>query len=178
MLQVTRRGFVLMLLPVCALGFGACSSSSKPAAAPTNTTAAAPAGSNTAVASNANSIGCSLVSADQVASTLGVQALGPTSQPNGQVTVCLYASSANPNNTTIRYETGMSASDFTTAQAQFDQNGEKTTPVNGIGDKAYSSSIGSVNTLVVLKGQNEVLISAPASLAKITALANQIVPKL
>jgi hypothetical protein len=118
------------------------------------------------------------VSADQVASTLGVQALAPTSEPNGTVTVCLYPSSGNPRNTTIRYETGMSASDFATAKSQFDANGEKTTTVNGIGDQAYSSSVGNVNTLVVLKGDNEVQIDAPASLAKITALANQILPKL
>ena len=123
-------------------------------------------------------MGCSLVSADQVASTLGIQAQAPTSEPNGSVTVCLYASSTNPRSTTIRYETGVSTSDFATGRQQFDANSEKTTTVNGVGDQAYSSSIGNVNSLAVLKGDTAVLISAPASPAKIQALAEQILPKL
>jgi hypothetical protein len=118
------------------------------------------------------------VYADQVAAILGVHAKAPTAEPNGSVMVCLYPSNSNPRNTTIRYQTGMTAKDFADARAQFDANGEKTTTVKGVGNKAYSSSIGKVNTLVVLKGKNEVLISAPAPLSKIETLAQQILPRL
>jgi len=123
-------------------------------------------------------VSCAVASADQVAAALAVQAIGPTSQVNGAVTVCLYASSTNARNVTIRYQAGMSASDFATAESTFSQHGEPTKPVSGIGDKGYSSTIGTgqyvTNTLAVLKGSTEVQVSAPASLARIEALAKQI----
>ncbi|HTD49570.1 MAG TPA: hypothetical protein VK771_03160 [Acidimicrobiia bacterium] len=98
------------------------------------------------------------------------------------MTVCLYATSTNPRNVTVRYRSGMTASDFATARSAFSQHGEPTQPVSGFGDKAYSSTIGSgqyvTNTFVVVKNSTEVQISAPVSLARVEALANQILAKI
>jgi hypothetical protein len=186
---IAKRWLVpIVAVAASAFALAACSSSSSPSASTTPTTSGPSTKTTTSQsptptsAAKASAVNCASASADQVATALGVQAIGPTSQVNGAVTVCLYASSTNPRNVTIRYQTGMSATDFATARAAFSQHGEPTQPVTGFGAKAYSSTIGSgqyvTNTLVVLKNSTEVQISAPASLARVDALANQILTKI
>jgi hypothetical protein len=118
-----------------------------------------------------------------VQSALGLSVGSPTSQVNGAVTVCTYSGTGStPATVIVRFETGMTQAGFATAKAGFGQHGEPTTDVNGLGDAAYSSTLGAAqfqqNTIVVLKGSTELLISAPATLAQVEALANQILPSI
>ncbi len=178
MLQATKPFFAVLVLVLGVSALGACSSSSKSSTSSPGTTAATANSGPATTSSSAKSVGCGLASADEIEAALGVQAQSPSAEPNGDVTVCLYPGNSNPRNTTIRYETGTSAAAFATEKTQFDSSGQKTTAVSGVGDQAYSSTLGKYNTLVVLKGDTELLITAPASLAKIQALAEQILPKL
>jgi len=54
--------------------------------------------------------------------------------------------------------------------------------VAGIGSHAYSSALGkgafAVNTLVVLKGTTEVLITGPAPLPRVEALMKNVLAKV
>jgi hypothetical protein len=106
----------------------------------------------------------------------------PTVQTNSPVTVCNYGSGSISDTVIIRYQTAMTQSTFNTGKAGFSSHGESTNDASGIGDAAYSSTIGTgqavINTLVVLKGSIEVLVTAPASLAQIDSLVGQILPKL
>ncbi|MHB8680979.1 MAG: hypothetical protein ACYDA2_02645 [Acidimicrobiales bacterium] len=163
---------------VVALGAGAAAcSSSSPNSSGTTTTASASGPSN-----KSSSPGCGLVSAAEVNAALGTNVGSPSAQPNGSVTVCTYTSSSPIATVIVRFQTGMSMSDFATARAQFDQHGETTTSVSGLGDAAYSSSAGTgqyqQNTIVVLKGSTELLITAPASLDQVEALARQVLPSI
>ena len=78
----------------------------------------------------------------------------------------------------VRFETGMTASSFAAARAQFASHGESTSDLRGLGNEAYSSSFGSgqyqTNTVVVRKGGTELLVTGPATPAQIQTLAGEI----
>lgn len=82
----------------------------------------------------------------------------------------------------IRFQTGENASSFAARKQGFNQSGEPTTDVSGLGDAAYSSTQGSgqtqTNTIVVLKGSVELLVTAPVILDDVSALARQILPSI
>jgi hypothetical protein len=125
-------------------------------------------------------ISCDTASASEVGSALGFTGLqDPTSNSLGTVSECMYAASSG--SVLIRYETQMTMADFETGEQGFAMNGVAAAPVTGVGDAAYSSSLGSgseaINTLVVLRNTTEVEISAPATLADLEALAAQIITK-
>lgn len=76
----------------------------------------------------------------------------------------------------------MSAADVARGRQGFSEHGQTTTDVAGIGDVAYSSTLGTgpeaINTLVVLKGNTEVLISVASDLAHVEGLARIILGKI
>jgi hypothetical protein len=76
----------------------------------------------------------------------------------------------------------MTMASFTSAKAAFAAHQEPTVDVPGLGDAAYSSTLGTAqfqqNTIVALQGSTELLISAPASLAQVEALAHQVLPSI
>ncbi|MGA2037458.1 MAG: hypothetical protein ABSH04_07750 [Acidimicrobiales bacterium] len=102
-------------------------------------------------------------------------------QVNGPLTVCTYDGSS-PGPVFIRFETGENASTFAAGKQQFEQTGGRITDLPGLGDAAYSSTQGSgesqSNTIAVLKGGIELLVTAPVSLDDVDALARQILPSI
>lgn len=145
------------------------STSTSVVSAPTTTTTSSP-----------QSLSCSLAPVSEVNASLGLNVASPSSQVNGPVTVCTYGGTPGP--VIVRFETGESSSSFETAKQSFEQNGEATSDVSGLGDAAYSSTAGSgeseTNTIVVLKGSVEVLVTAPVSLDDVSALARQMLLSL
>jgi hypothetical protein len=127
-------------------------------------------------------VGCSAVSPSEVKSTLGIAVGKPRTQTVGPATTCSYPKGTLPSAVIVRFQTGMTAKTFAADRKQFEAHGEKTKTVTGIGSSAYSSTLGSgsfaVNTLVVLKGSTEVLVTGPASLAKVTALMKKVLAKV
>lgn len=174
-------------LTICAFAaaaLAACSGGSTPApkappttnggSSPTSTSSSGGATSTTTALAAAPS--CSLVPASQVNSALGVNVGDPTSAVNGSVTTCTY--NGTPGQVIVRFETGETPATFQAGKAGFAHNGEPTTDVSGLGDAAYSSSVGSgqfqTNTIVVLKGSLELLVTAPVMQEDVNALARQI----
>jgi hypothetical protein len=74
------------------------------------------------------------------------------------------------------------ASAFVASTSQFVTQGETTTPVSGLGDQAFSSTLAARSitnsTIVVLKGSASLLVTGSASLAQVEALATQLLPHI
>jgi len=137
---------------------------------------AAVALASTGTAAAVSGLSCNLASAKSVKSALGITVGSPSVTRNGPVTVCEFASTSP---LLVRFETNESASMFAAGQKSFTQHGQPTKTVNGLGTKAYSSTFeGKTNTIVVLKNQTELLITANEPLAKLEALAKLILPSL
>lgn len=131
------------------------------------------AGAGTAAAAAGPS--CNLASPARVKSALGLTVKSPSVTRNGPVTVCLFAS-APP--LLVRFETNETAALFAIGRKSFAQHSEPTKTVSGLGSQAYSSSIGSTNTIVALTNKTELLITGNEPLAKLVALAKLILPSL
>lgn len=118
---------------------------------------------------------CTFVTAAAVSSALGVTVSAPTVVNNAPVTVCYFPKGSFSKFATVRLQTNMTSSSFATGRAGFGQHGEPTSAVNGLGEQAYSSVIGSgkyaISSIVVLNQGEELLISAPATLAAVESLA-------
>jgi hypothetical protein len=135
-------------------------------------------GATTPADAQAKTVKFSCPSAAKVNAALGTTLTTPKSKVNGSVTVCTYSSSSNPQSALIRNQTGMTAALRSASRAGFDQHGEPTVTVSGLGDSAFSSTIGSAsfteNTVVVEKGTRELLVTANAPLSQVQALAAQL----
>ncbi len=91
------------------------------------------------------------------------------------MTVCQFRSTSG---LLVRFETNETVSLFAVGRRSFEKHGEATKTVNGVGTKAYSSTAGRFTTIVVLKNNTELLVTAKVSLAKIVALVKLILPSL
>jgi hypothetical protein len=140
-------------------------------------TGAAAVLASTATAAAVSGPSCNLASAKSVKSALGITVGSPSVTKNATVTVCLFATMPG---LLVRFETNETASLFALGRRSFGQHGEPTKTVNGLGTKAYSSTLagGKSNTIVVLKNKTELLITANEPLAKLKALAKLILPSL
>ena len=161
--------FVVFGATACSSSSGSTSATTSGATSPTTTaatTAAAPS--------------CDLVSAEKVNAALGTTVGAPTSVVNGSVTVCTYKQSIGE--VIVRFDTASSPSAFAAGKAGMTAHSEPVTAISGFGDEAYTSTIGTgtyaTNTIVVRKGSTELLITGPASLPQVEALASQVVPQM
>lgn len=120
-------------------------------------------------------LSCGKVSAAEINSSLGIT-VGTTKVTTvGSSTTCTYSHSTM----IVKISGGFSAASFAADRKSFDSHGEPTKTVTGLGSGAFSSTIGAgtyaTNTIVVLKGSTELLITAPqASLGKIEGLAKTV----
>jgi hypothetical protein len=121
-------------------------------------------------------------SAASVNSALGTTIGSPKSHVNGTVTVCYYPQGSNAQQVIVRVQTKMTPTLRAASKSGFEQNGEPTVPITGLGDSAFSSTIGTgsyvTNTVVVEKGSNELLVTAPAPLGAVQSFASQLLPKI
>jgi hypothetical protein len=120
-------------------------------------------------------LSCGKVSAIEIKSALGI-AVGTTKVTTaGSSTTCTYTHSTM----IVKVSGGFSPASFAADRKSFDSHGEPTKTVVGLGSSAFSSTIGvgaySTNTIVVLKGATELLITAPqVSLGKVEGLAKTV----
>lgn len=133
------------------------------------------AGAPSVHAATTPSPSCKLASAKRVKSALGITVASPLVTKNRTVTVCQFTSNSG---LLVRFETDESASLFAIGRKSFEKHGEATKTVNGLGTKAYSASAGGSTTIVVLKNNTELLVTAKVSLAKVVALAKLILSSL
>jgi hypothetical protein len=125
-------------------------------------------------------ISCANVPPATINAALGTSVTKPTVVKNGPVTVCKFPQGAFTSKVLIRFQSNTTAKNFKYAISQMTAHGEPVAPLSGYGSKAYSSTIGSGayvdNTVIFLKGSNEVLVTAIAPLASIEQLATSILP--
>jgi hypothetical protein len=122
---------------------------------------------------------CTTVTPAKIKTALGIVVKSPSVTKGGTGTTCMYA----PNSMIVQLGGGFSKASLKTVKASFNQHSEPTTTVTGIGDAAFTSTLGSgkyaTNTIVVDKGSTELLITVPmVSLTKVEALAKAILPAM
>jgi hypothetical protein len=124
---------------------------------------------------------CAVAPAAVVNAALGTDLGDPDETDNGIVTVCAYQG-ASAGHVTVRFQTQEDAGAFAQGRAGFDSNGEPTKDFPGLGDQAYSSSLGAgssaIKTLVARKGAVEILVSSKASVDAEKTLVQQLFAKL
>jgi len=131
----------------------------------------------TATATAASTPSCSLASTKRVKAALGITVGSATVTRNGPVTVCLFMSTPA---LLVRFETKETPALYSYGRKGFSQHHEPTKTVTGLGTSAYSASLagGKSNTIIVLKGTVELLITGAEPLHKLEALAKLILPSL
>lgn len=126
--------------------------------------------------------GCGLAPASVVDGVYGAKLTGPTAQTQGPVTVCSFFSVAPVVSVLVRFEVNETVAMFEAGRKSFTEHKEPTRTVPGLGRMAFSSVLGSGNTLtstvVVLSGQTELLVTGTGPLAKALSLAKKVLAKL
>ena len=133
---------------------------------------------------------CSSLSLPLIQLTLGIRLTGPTASNQSssraianfedcQITTPGNSSSA----VTINLKSGVSLRVFKSFRSlNYDMNGQPTTSLAGLGAGAFGVTngvgVGLQSTVGVLKGATVMVISAPASLGKVKALARKLLPKI
>jgi hypothetical protein len=130
-----------------------------------------------------SAVGCDRVSAADISTTLGLNVGDAEVTRNGPVTVCTYPSAGEGTSQVIvRFQTGMSSSDLASSRAQFESTDQPTVDVTGLGDAAFSSTIGSgsiqTNTIETIQGGTDLLVTAGAPLTGIETLARHVLESL
>jgi hypothetical protein len=171
----------LCVAVVCAaaLGFtGACTSAPADTTGDDTTDAGATTEPSSDPTGNALELSCSLAPAALVKSTLNIDVSPPAEVANGAATECTYLSGIGGTTVTVRLQTGDGADAFAIGRRGFDDGGQPTSDVTGLGDEAYKSSVefGDVvtNTLVARKGTVEVYVEAAAPVDAEKALIQRI----
>src|SRR5262249_36437317 len=133
-----------------AFGTAACKGSSSDSGAATGAATVAAAAITAAAAANGSAL-CSLVSASDAASTLGVPSLQPPKTESAPpVTICKYSDGKYDGALTLRFETGRDLSQFATIRKGHDDNEQPTTDLPGLGDSAFKFSLSTINGVSVL----------------------------
>lgn len=126
---------------------------------------------------------CTFTPIAEVRSTLGDANIGePTSdRSNPSVNVCAYPQAGVDSQVIIRYEVGSDSESFAITKKGFNDNGQPTTDVSGLGDEAISSALSTgdltFTSVVARKGSHSVQIVSRASLDQIKTLTASILAR-
>jgi hypothetical protein len=168
----------LSVAVVCAAAVGFAGACSSAPAGDDSADAGATTEPSTDPTGNALELSCSLAPAALVKSTLNIDVSPPAEVANGAATECTYLSGVGGTTVTVRLQTGDGADAFAIGRRGFDDGGQPTSDVTGLGDEAYKSSVefGDVvtNTLVARKGAVEVYVEAAATVDGEKALVQKI----
>ncbi len=120
---------------------------------------------------------CTLAPPARIKKYLGLTVQEPREALNPPVTVCSYFTS-NAGSMIVRFEVDSSAEDFLIAREGFDASGQDTEDLKGVGDDAFTTSIGAgtivANSVIAIKGSTEVLVTSSASLKKTAKLVKKL----
>ena len=133
---------------------------------------------------------CSSLSLPLIQSTLGIRVTGPSASNQSSSRAianfedCQITTPGNPSSAvTINLKSGVPLRVFKSFRSlNYDMNGQPTTSLAGLGTGAFGVTqgvgVGLQSTVAVLKGATVMVISAPASLGKVKALARKLLPKI
>ena len=125
---------------------------------------------------------CSLAPESLVNSVLATSFGAPEENDVDNVTVCSYSANGGTSNGIIRFETKSTSLD--TAKTGFTSTNQSTVDYPGLGDEAFTSTMGGTgivpvqNTVVARKGSTAVLITSPATIDAEVNLMRQLFTKL
>jgi hypothetical protein len=169
------RAAALAVTATCAALLAACSSSSS------STTTSSRSGTTASTLQTTN-FDCSKVPASEVNTALGTSVGAPTSESGGSATSCTYSSTSPIQTVIVRVDPASSAGTFAAEQAQVAAQGQAVTPVSGVGDGAYATSLSgggfTTNTFAVRRGTLEVQVNGPGTPAQTQAFAVALVGRL
>ena len=109
--------------------------------------------------------------ANQVSAAAGFAVQAPLANEIGPVTLCTF-SGGTGEAVLVRFEKHMGAAAFTAGKSALETAGQKTAPLAGLGDEAYSSVLGGSGTIfaatvAVRKGDSDVLVTVAGTKAKV-----------
>ncbi len=175
--RIQRRSLATAGIALSALGLGACSSSTGSVATTTVATAATQKPGATAPTTSHY---CQLASPDQIQSTLGLAVHAPYTTAFPGTTTCHYLSDKGVPVVSLRYDTGVGTTQFASDEALFTKDGERVTPLTGLGDQAFAATSGTgsktVSSVVVRTGSTEVAVTAVGSVDQVKALCQLVLP--
>jgi hypothetical protein len=166
----------VILVAMLALAFAAAGCSSD------DSDSSSSSGSSTASSPSDSSKLPSCPSASEVDQALKAGLDAPKDQTDGSIRTCTYDTTAGGDEVVIRFQTGVSASDFAAAGSSQGPSGETTSPVAGLGDAAYTMQReepgGTVTELAALSGTTLVSVLAPVRLADVEVLMQSLLASL
>lgn len=181
-----KKSFIIAIPAIALLagcqagGSSASSSSSSPSASASSGSGST--GSSGGSGSASGVVPCSELPASSVASALGVSGLtlNSASKSTPDNATCLYQGGTAIVN--VQTSAGADASKMSEAEAKLKQSKEETvTSVSGVGDQAFVGTLTVVGhtttTLLAIKGTTALVITAPATPAKVEALGTQVFAK-
>lgn len=122
---------------------------------------------------------CALASAAEVGAALQIEKLeGPKAAGGAPVTMCQYSDGQSPMRVLVRYETVNGASAMPMVRKGFEDNELPTQDFPGLGDSAFSSTVGSQTSLTFLQGTTVVTITSQDPLDRQAALGRVVADKL
>jgi hypothetical protein len=167
------RSLVAVLTAILVLAFVAVGCSSDDSGSSSSSTAGSSSGSSKLP---------SCPSASEVDQTLKAGLDAPKDQTDGSIRTCTYDTTAGGDEVVIRFQAGVSATDFAAAGSSRGPSGETTTPVAGLGDAAYTMQReepgGTVTELAALSGTTLVSVLAPVRLADVEVLVQSLLESL
>jgi len=172
--ETYARGKLCQAAVVTVLAMVSCRNSTHSEAAASTASATSAAASVAAAASP-----CTLVSPAEAAAALGLPALkAPEIQSVPPVTMCSFDGENRSGALTLRFETGRSLGDMATIRKGHDDNGQPTTALPGLGDAAFTFSLGPIHGVSTLGKGTVVLVMGHSPLDKLEQLARTILQRL
>jgi hypothetical protein len=151
-------------------------SAQAPGASGTSGTSGSSGGGGT---SNAAAPCDDVISISEIETILGVTGLGaPRITDVGVLFHCQYPQGTIPAMVQIRYDLATNRADFDEIRTSFDDNGFPTTDVAGLGETAYTSTTADIVTVGAFSGGKSLIVNAPASLERVTALCTELFTRI
>jgi hypothetical protein len=123
---------------------------------------------------------CNTVSRDEIAEILGHPDLAePRVDEFGSGAQCTYATTENPAAVIILYYEDTSLEEFTQKRQGFDESGQPTSDIAGLGEAAFlAETAPGVGAVGALKGTESICVSGLGAYTDMQALADEILTRL
>jgi len=114
------------------------------------------------------------VPASEVSAALGGSFTGPVSQAVASVVICRYNGASG--SALVQVDENFGEANFKAATSA--ASIENPVSVSGFGERAFTTSLGPTSSIQIQKGTTGLLVSGPATVAQVEALAAEILPKV
>ena len=113
-----------------------------------------------------NGKGCEALTPEKISAAAGFEVKAPQASDLGPMVVCIYGGPTG-NAVLIRVEKGIGAVGWEAGKAALNSANQKTTPLPGVGDEAYSAGVPGTYTVGIRKGGGDIVATIAGSLASV-----------